>query len=431
MEISVLLFTYNHEKFIRKSLDSVIAQVIDVPFEILICDDASTDRTKAIIREYKINEPDKIKLYFRKFNGNHPSKYFYYLISKAKGRYFAVLEGDDYWIDSQKLQKQYEFMEANPQYSACTGDNIFIDEDGQRLYGLDLKQKSIKSSNVFTIDDYRQGMRAGHISTAFFRNYFDKEKYKILYRANNYIGDFTLEILCLIKGDIYCMDESFSAWRIVKKEGRLNFSSIDIKNRYHGYASVCYFIRIENYLRKNYDNKFSFAFTSSLMLTYCRGLPLNAYRKILLLGLDKWRYIKHSIALILLSGHYHPSSEIMKNSRPYDAAKFKKETKRLIIFGAGAMAEEYLDQEGWREWPLFIVDNSIEKQGKSFKGYLIKKPEDILVIKNKVTVLITSKFHEQEIAAQLEKMGIHDYYFYCGMRSWKSRNRLANWLLIN
>ena len=427
MDVSVLVLTYNHSKYIRQALDSVLAQETNLRFEILVCDDASSDSTQDIIREYKSTNPQKVRFFFRKRNGNFPTQNAYYLLSKAKGKYLAFLEGDDYWIDVCKLQMQYDFLEKHPEYSACAGENICVDENGQHN-GFDVPTKSANLNNVIRLDDYVRGGRAGHISTFFIRNYFDKEKYKILYRANNFVGDFTIEILCLLEGDIYSMPSSLSAWRFVKKSGKLNFNSINKSNIYNGYVCVCYFIRVENFIRENYDRHFTFDFIFDWMLTYCRDLPIKSYIKFAALALDKWRYIKYLFILVLLSGYYH-SDITDKKGQYYDLGKFKKEKKRIIIFGAGDSAAEYLDQEGWRERPLFIIDNDINKQGKSFKGYIVKKPEDIIPIRDKVIVLIASKFHEQKIAAQLEEMGIKNLYFYCGMKSRQLRNRLANLLM--
>ena len=133
IEISILMMTYNHERFIEKSLDSVLMQKISVPYEIIIMDDASTDKTPEILRMYKKKYPRIISLYLRKVNSCHSTKNGYFLISRARGKYFAVIEGDDYWIDDLKTQKQYEFLLSNPQYSACMTDLIVVDENGEKL----------------------------------------------------------------------------------------------------------------------------------------------------------------------------------------------------------------------------------------------------------------------------------------------------------
>ena len=103
--------------------------------------------------------------------------------------------------------------------------------------------------------------------------------------------------------------------------------------------------------------------------------------------------------------------------------------KKKTNFGAGAAAEEYMDKYAWKGNIFFLVDNSEKKQNTSMKGYLVKKPEEVLKYKNKVDVLITNKDHEKEIGKQLLKMGINNYYFYCSMQSARLRNKLARKLL--
>jgi glycosyltransferase involved in cell wall biosynthesis len=116
--VSICCITYNHEKYIQQCLEGFLIQKTTFLFEILIHDDASTDRTADIIREYETKYPDIIKPIYQ--TENQYSKGVIvsavYNWPRAKGKYIALCEGDDYWIDSYKLQKQVDFMEANPEY---------------------------------------------------------------------------------------------------------------------------------------------------------------------------------------------------------------------------------------------------------------------------------------------------------------------------
>jgi glycosyltransferase involved in cell wall biosynthesis len=133
--VSICCITYNHEKFIEDSLEGFLIQETDFPFEILIHDDASTDKTASIIREYEKKYPDVIKAIYQKENqyskGIKPSVKFNY--PRAKGKYIALCEGDDYWIDPLKLQKQVAFLEANPEYVMCYHNAKIIDENGDLI----------------------------------------------------------------------------------------------------------------------------------------------------------------------------------------------------------------------------------------------------------------------------------------------------------
>lgn len=107
--------------YIAQSLDGMLMQKTDFPFEIIVHDDASTDGSTEILREYAEKYPDIIVPIFQTEN-QHSKKVKItktYIIPKIRGKYTAMCEGDDYWTDPQKLQKQYDFMEANPDYTLC------------------------------------------------------------------------------------------------------------------------------------------------------------------------------------------------------------------------------------------------------------------------------------------------------------------------
>lgn len=120
--VSVCCITYNHAQFIRKCLDGFLMQKTNFPIEILIHDDCSTDGTTEIIREYEAKYPDLIFPLYEEENQYQQGKAAeidFYNYRRARGKYIAYCEGDDYWTDPLKLQKQVDFMEANPEYSVC------------------------------------------------------------------------------------------------------------------------------------------------------------------------------------------------------------------------------------------------------------------------------------------------------------------------
>ena len=121
--LSIITETYNHAPFIRKFLDGVVMQKTNFPFELLIHDDASTDETANIIREYEAKYPEIIKPIYQKENlySKGLSICRKYQFPRIKGKYSAFCEGDDYWIDPLKLQKQVDFLESHPDYSICGG----------------------------------------------------------------------------------------------------------------------------------------------------------------------------------------------------------------------------------------------------------------------------------------------------------------------
>jgi glycosyltransferase involved in cell wall biosynthesis len=114
-KISVLMVTYNHEPYIAKALDSVFAQQHDYSYEVVLGDDASTDRTYEIIQHYSQLHPGKINLIRHPTNVGHSNNYRR-LLDECRGDYIAFLDGDDYWTDPEKLKKQISFLDENPEY---------------------------------------------------------------------------------------------------------------------------------------------------------------------------------------------------------------------------------------------------------------------------------------------------------------------------
>lgn len=116
--VSIVCTTYNHQDYIRETLDGFLSQKIDFPIEIIVHDDASTDSTPQIIKEYEQKYPGLFVCVYREKNWYSQGKDIWgYLFSNVvRGKYIAICEGDDYWIDSHKLQEQVDFLERNEDY---------------------------------------------------------------------------------------------------------------------------------------------------------------------------------------------------------------------------------------------------------------------------------------------------------------------------
>ena len=133
--ISVVMITYKHEIFISKAIEGVLMQEVDFDVELIIADDNSPDRTTEIVEKIKITHPKGhwIK-YSRHLNNKGMIPNYIWAIEQASGKYIALCEGDDYWTDPSKLQKQFDFMEQNRDYSLCLGNLECLDEVNNRRY---------------------------------------------------------------------------------------------------------------------------------------------------------------------------------------------------------------------------------------------------------------------------------------------------------
>jgi glycosyltransferase involved in cell wall biosynthesis len=133
--VSVLVTAYNHEKFIVETLEGILMQKTNFRVEIIINDDCSTDNTAAIIRKYETECPVLYKTFYQNENQYSQGKKPWYdvLFPAVRGKYIALCEGDDYWIDETKLQQQVDFLEDNEAYVMCGHDAKTIDENGKIL----------------------------------------------------------------------------------------------------------------------------------------------------------------------------------------------------------------------------------------------------------------------------------------------------------
>ncbi len=126
--VSICCITYNHEAYIADAIESFLSQETDFAFEIVIDDDSSTDETVNIVKAYVQAYPDIIRANFVEKNRG-PSANFLANMQRARGTYIALCEGDDYWVDPHKLQKQYEALRRNPECAMACHDAYIVDRD--------------------------------------------------------------------------------------------------------------------------------------------------------------------------------------------------------------------------------------------------------------------------------------------------------------
>lgn len=134
--VSICCTVYNHERYIRQCLEGFVAQESEYTYEILVHDDASTDRSAEIIREYEEKYPEVMRPIYQvenQYSQNVPI-YTSILFPKARGKYLAFCEGDDYWCDPHKLQKQISFLESHPEYSASVHNVLTVDIDDNPMF---------------------------------------------------------------------------------------------------------------------------------------------------------------------------------------------------------------------------------------------------------------------------------------------------------
>lgn len=212
-KVSISVTTYNQEKYIEQTLDSLLMQETNFEYEILINDDASGDRSPDIIRRYAKHFPDIIKPVFQKNNQYSQGKEVHYTFNytRARGKYIAYCDGDDYWTDPLKLQKQFDYMEGHPSISACVHAGKSVNEEGTRILGsqrVDHADCYLDTERVIA----SQGMFASN--SLFMRNYFTDESPLPRWFHEAKITDYPLYLILSTKGDLYYMDDVMCAFRV-------------------------------------------------------------------------------------------------------------------------------------------------------------------------------------------------------------------------
>lgn len=217
IKVSVCCLTYNHEKYVEKTLLGFVSQRTDFAFEVLIHDDASTDRTPEIIQEYAAKYPDIIKPIFQKENqyskGVKVSVTYNY--PRVQGKYVAFCEGDDYWCDEYKLQKQFNAMEKHSECALCVHNTRCIDKEG---HCLDLMfPPQTFHAGVITAKQYIHAEIVESPWIFQMSSYFVRreviEEYLRGFRHPFTVGDLPLVLLSLQYGDCYYINQVMSCYR--------------------------------------------------------------------------------------------------------------------------------------------------------------------------------------------------------------------------
>jgi glycosyltransferase involved in cell wall biosynthesis len=131
-KVSVIVVTFNHERFITQALESVLYQQCPFPIEVIISEDCSTDHTRSIVREYAARRPDLITL-IESDQNIHSNYVLQRAIEAANGRYLAIMDGDDYWTKPFKLRRQVEFLDVHPECSLSFHDTLVVGKNNNEL----------------------------------------------------------------------------------------------------------------------------------------------------------------------------------------------------------------------------------------------------------------------------------------------------------
>lgn len=208
--VSINCLVYNHDKYLRECFEGFVMQRTNFAFEVLVHDDASTDSSAEIIREYTAKYPNIFKPIYQKENQYSKRvginrKYQY---PRARGKYIALCEGDDYWIDPNKLQKQVDFLEAHPDYSMCFHDVYRRVKDK-----ITTSYEHYNSDTASSLNDIilNGGLFCPTTSIVYRRDLIAEYPQ---FAYNCHVGDYPLQIYLALCGKVYYFKDVMGVYRI-------------------------------------------------------------------------------------------------------------------------------------------------------------------------------------------------------------------------
>lgn len=361
--LSIVCNTYNHEKYIYDALEGFLKQKVDFKYEIIIHDDASTDQTVQIIKKYEKKYPDIIHPIYQmenQYSKKKKSIFLNYIYPICKGKYIAICEGDDFWIDAHKLQLQIDFLEAHSDYALTAHNAICLNHQDFTLKAMSPYNCDKEVSAEEIIMQYN-----GNIPTAsmvFRRDAIQNED--LFFECC--IGDMPIQLCSIIKGKIYYFDRIMSVYRFCH-EGSWTISWMkDVNETFeHCIAMIEFFLKYNEYSKFLYD-KYIITRTQRYVENIINILDKATFFEILNKYNMKTKY-KYNIYLNELKRVFMQT--YYKNYYDKELENFINKSKRILVFGAGDYAQRIEKQlrNNNVEFNGFVV-SALEKEVNEYKG---------------------------------------------------------------
>lgn len=255
--LTIVCTTYNHENYIEKTLNSFVQQQTKYAYKVIIHDDASTDSTPKIIDDFVEKYPSTFIVIHQEKNQYSQGVDIFatFIQPLINTKYTALCEGDDYWVDSNKIQLQIEYLEQHPEYSMCVHNTVKINEVGKSLNiytsDINIKDRDIGIQEIIETC----GNTAFHTSSFIFRSCIRQKMPEIFSKLP--VGDYPLAIYMALNGKIHYIAKVMSAYRVMAKG---SWSEKNISNKRISYLISCQMIKgikiIDDFTNYKYTKSF-------------------------------------------------------------------------------------------------------------------------------------------------------------------------------
>ncbi len=406
---SIWCVTYNHSGYIKDAIEGFLTQKTTFPYEIVIHDDASTDGTQEILREYEKKYPDLIRVIYQEKN-IHKRKDRREIMNGIKkrelrGKYVAACEGDDYWIDPYKLQKQVEYLENHKECVMVVHNHIVWDcETGEKTIQNEFGLTGIVSADSIIMCSQPSFQTASFVM---------RKELCIIdpFFANSCVGDYAIKLYSLSKGYIYYMDDVMSIYRY-KANG-----SWSAKNHDRGKVQIMRYIQSIVFL-KEYD-KYTLKKYTQYVKARIRFLAYGIYF-IAWENKECFDEIVEDLKKELDSMYYPWIYSIVEGFRSGsrievqlpDLLEYCKAHKDIWIWGTGTVSDRFSKalEEAGVDIQGYIVT---KKDGKDvFHGKEVWEIQDFPYDRKMGIVVAATAWWSYEITEVMCEYGITNYY--CG-----------------
>lgn len=314
IDVSIIVPTFNHEKYIKECIGSLVYQKTDYTYEILIGDDTSTDRTGQIIADMAKEYPGLIRVFRHKTNVG-ATKNGYSLVRAARGRYLAFCDGDDKWCDGGRIQRHIDFLEKHPSFSGICGKVHLMDENGNQLRADSVRERSMfwnSHCGIYRKKNFEQWEMPGHISALTIRNFMRMEEhdFRIFYKAHGTVGDRTIVLLTVLQGLIKCEPDCVGKYRYRVNQQDNFMSRFDQENLYG--KDFLMIRRLEQYAEREFGIQINAEGIKKdrLAASVVKAMKDNCLenrrvvRQIIACSEAPWRYLMYACKVLVLKWVY-------------------------------------------------------------------------------------------------------------------------------